>query len=191
LQKRFALLSMMTRVFQPPAIKGETFMATPFIGEIRAFGFGFAPQGWLPCNGQLMPISQNQALFAVLGTTYGGDGRTTFALPDLRGRTGMHLSSSYVLGQGAGSESVALTAAQIPSHTHSVACSNQPATQLSPKAGVSAVDVTYKMYSNSADSSMAANATGPAGNNLPHPNLQPFLCVNFCIAIQGIFPSRG
>ncbi len=167
-------------------------MASPFIGEIRLFGFGFNPVGWMPCNGQLLQINQYQALFSLLGTTYGGDGRTTFALPDLRGRTGMHFSASgNPQGQSAGSESVTLTVAQIPSHAHSVACSNQAATQLSPKAGVSAIDTSYNMYSNSTDSTMAANAIGPAGSSVPHPNLQPFLCVNFCIATQGIFPSRN
>ncbi|HEV2500195.1 MAG TPA: tail fiber protein [Terriglobia bacterium] len=168
-------------------------MSTPFVGEIRVFGFNYAPQGWALCNGQLLPIAQNQALFSLLGTTYGGDGRTNFALPDLRGRTGIHVSPSagYSQGQAGGSETVALTVNQIPSHTHTVSCSNAAATQLSPKGGVSAIDTTYNMYSNSADGAMAANAIGTAGASQPHPNLQPFLCVNFCIALQGIYPSRN
>lgn len=166
-------------------------MSEPFLGEIRPFGFNFAPRGWAACDGQVLPILQNQALFSLLGTTYGGDGRTTFALPDLRGRAAMHVGASNPQGQSAGSETVQLTINQIPSHTHSVSCSNAAGNQAGPAGGFWAQDnQSYKLYSNSSDSALAAGAVGAVGGQ-PHPNLQPYLCVNFCIALQGIFPSRN
>ncbi|MGH9445428.1 MAG: phage tail protein [Terriglobia bacterium] len=166
-------------------------MSEPFLGEIRVFGFNFAPQGWASCNGQILPIAQNQALFALLGTTYGGDGQRTFALPDLRSRAAMHLGSLYPQGQSAGAETVQLTLNQIPSHTHAVNCGNAAANQASPAGGFWAQDnQAYKLYSNSTDSALAPGAVGAVGGQ-PHPNLQPYLCVNFCIALQGIFPSRN
>lgn len=166
-------------------------MSDPFVGEIRVFGFNFPPRGWALCDGQLLPISQNQALFSLLGTTYGGDGRTTFALPDLRGRAAQHVAPSIPQGQAAGTETVSLTVNQIPAHTHAVNCSSAAGNQASPAGGFWAQDnQPYKIYSSSSDSALAAGAVAPVGGQ-PHPNLQPYLCVNFCIALQGIYPSRN
>lgn len=167
-------------------------MATPFLGEVRMFGFNFAPRGWAYCNGQIMSIQQNSALFALLSTTYGGDGRTTFGLPDLRGRVPMHTGSGYVQGQRAGTENVTLTVNQIPSHTHSV--------QANKTAGANnQLNATGNFWANSGNntfssnknSTMAPGTVSPAGGSQPHSNLSPLLVVNMCIALQGIFPSRN
>lgn len=167
-------------------------MDDPFLGEIRPFAFGFPPKGWATCDGQLLPINQNQALFALLGTMYGGNGTTTFALPDLRGRAGMHLSSVHTQGVRGGSESVALTAAQIPLHSHTANCSNVAGTQTSPAGKFWAQDSDGNVVFNSAGgANMAATAIGNAGGGQPHPNMQPYLVVNYCIALQGVFPSRN
>jgi len=166
-------------------------MSEPFLGEIRPFGFGFAPQGWASCDGQLLPINQNQALFALLGTMYGGDGRSTFGLPDLRGRAAMHLAPAHPQGQSAGAEAVALGVNELPAHTHQATASNGPATQASPADKFWAQDSSGNViYSSAGSTPLAAGAIGPAGGSQPHPNMQPFLTVNYCIALQGIFPSR-
>jgi microcystin-dependent protein len=166
-------------------------MSEPFLGEIRPFSFGFAPKGWAICNGQLLPINQNQALFALLGTTYGGDGRTTFGLPDLRGRAGMHVSQAHPQGQSGGAESISLTEGQLPRHNHAANASNVPATQPSPAGKFWAQDSDGNIvYNSTGTSAMAAGAIGNAGGGQPHPNMQPYLVVNYCIALQGIFPSR-
>ncbi len=167
-------------------------MSEPFLGEIRPFSFGFAPRGWATCDGQLLPINQNQALFALLGTMYGGNGQTTFALPDLRGRAGMHVAPSHTQGQPGGAEAVTLTAAQIPWHTHSANASNVMANQTSPTGTFWAQDANGNVVFNSTGNApMADGAIGAAGGNQAHTNMQPFMVVNYCIALQGIFPSRN
>jgi microcystin-dependent protein len=168
-------------------------MASPFIGEIRMFGGNFEPQGWAFCNGQLLPISENQALFALIGTTYGGDGQTTFALPNLQGRFPIHQGSGSVIGQQSGSETVTLTANQIPAHTHAAQCSTQGAAA-SPNGAVWGTDPGGNIapYSTSAaNGTMNAGALSPAGGNQPHDNMQPFLVVSFIISLFGIFPSQN
>lgn len=166
-------------------------MDDPFLGEIRPFAFGFPPKGWASCDGQLLPIAQNTALFSLLGTMYGGDGRTTFALPDLRGRAGMHVNSAHTQGERAGQESVTLTTAQIPPHSHTANCSNVVGTQTSPTGKFWAQDSGGNVvFSSAGGATMAATAVGNVGG-APHPNMQPYLVVNYCIALQGIFPSRS
>jgi microcystin-dependent protein len=172
-------------------------MSEPFVGEIRMFGFNFAPQGWAQCNGQLLPIDQNTALFSLLGTTYGGDGRTTFALPDLRSRVPVGQGqgpglSSYAEGQAGGAETVTLVAAQMPGHTHPVKASSGPANSDQPGGRALARSASH-IYTAKPDTSTVMNADmlGDAGNSQPHDNIQPYLAVNFCIATAGIFPSRS
>jgi microcystin-dependent protein len=174
-------------------------MANPFLGEIRMFGGNFAPVGWALCNGQLLSIAQNTALFSLLGTTYGGNGTTTFALPDLRARVPIHAGqgvglSSYTLGEQTGAESVTLTVAQLPAHNHIVNGVASGGNQASPAGGLPAVESTGTSldYSNaSPNASMNSAMLSNTGSNQPHLNIQPVLCVNFIIALQGIFPSRN
>lgn len=161
-------------------------------------GFNFAPRGWALCNGQLLSIAQNTALFALLGVTYGGNGQTTFGLPDLRGRVPIHAGqgpglSPYAQGQSTGSETVTLLANQIPSHNHGVNCSTDGGNQASPAGGFPAVESTGTSmnYATSSNGAMNPAVTGNTGGNQPHSNIQPSLCVNFVIALQGIFPSRN
>lgn len=170
-------------------------MSEPFIGEIRMVGFNFAPAGWALCNGQLISIAQNTALFSLLGTNFGGDGRVTFALPDLRGRVPIHQGqgpglSNYVMGQLSGAENVTLTQTQIPAHNHLLSCSTDDPNSGSPANSFPAA-VATPIYSSAANATMAANAISIAGGSQPHSNLQPYLTINFCIALQGIFPSRS
>ena len=172
-------------------------MSEPFVGEIRMFGFNFAPQGWAQCNGQLLPISQNTALFSLLGTTYGGDGRTTFALPDMRSRVPVCQGqgpghSSYAEGQAGGAETVTLAAAQMPGHTHPVKASSSAAASDQPEGRALARSASH-IYTAKPDASTVMNADmlGDAGGSQPHDNIQPYLAVNFCIALSGIFPSRS
>lgn len=169
----------------------------PFIGQIIMFAGNFAPQGWALCNGQLLPIAQYTALFSILGTTYGGDGRTTFALPDLRGRVPVHPGqgtglSNYALGQQAGSETVTLSVNQMPIHGHTLApgCSSDPPSSQSPVNSVPAA-LDNQAYGSEANAGMRPVNSSNAGGSQPHDNLQPLLCVNFVIALEGIFPSRG
>ena len=178
----------------------------PFIGEIMMFAGNFAPQGWAICNGQLLPISQNQALFAILGTTFGGDGVSNFALPDLRGRVpvgqGQGLSlSNYTLGEKTGAENVTLLPGQMPQHNHTVGVSNQPGAFTDPTNQVPA-QVNTGNVRTPTTSAMAYAAPPPTGTLAPaavsmsggsqgHPNIQPVLCVNFIIALTGIFPTRS
>lgn len=173
-------------------------MSNPYIGEIRMFGCNFAPRGWAFCNGQLLPIAQNTALFSLLGTTYGGNGTTTFGLPDLRGRVPIHFGqgpglSSYSLGQTGGAESVTLLTTQIPAHSHTVNAADTGGNQTSPIAALPAVESTgtSKNFSNSGTGQMSPAMINPAGGNQPHPNLQPYQTINFCIALEGIYPSRN
>jgi microcystin-dependent protein len=172
-------------------------MADPFLSEIRIFSFANPPRSWTGCNGQILAINQNQALFALLGTTYGGNGQTTFALPDLRGRAPMHFGSglgTHSLGESSGSEAVTLVTPHIPQHTHTVACNNSGSSQLSPANGFWGKEPNGNMpYAASASPNtfLGAAAIPPVGGNLPHNNMAPILVVNFCIALQGIFPSRN
>jgi microcystin-dependent protein len=171
-------------------------VSEPFVGEIRMFGFNFAPQGWAQCNGQLLPISQNTALFSLLGTTYGGNGTTTFALPNLQSRVPIHQGqgtglSPYGQGQAGGTETVSLAAAQMPGHTHLVKASSSAAAADRPGGRVLARSGSH-IYAPEPDTSTVMNADmlGGAGGGEPHDNIQPYLAVNFCIALEGIFPAR-
>jgi microcystin-dependent protein len=175
-------------------------MADPFVAEIRIFPFNFAPKGWAFCDGQLLPISQNTALFSLLGTTYGGDGKSTFKLPDLQGRAAMHPGqgpglSLHDLGEQAGSETVTLLVSEIPAHSHTVGAQNVPL------GGVAAPAPTVTFNRPASGNlfcttlnptvAMAPEAAGPAGGDQPHNNMQPYLTFNFCIALQGVFPPRS
>ncbi len=171
-------------------------MADPFLGQIVMFGGNFAPRGWALCDGQLLAISQNSALFSILGTTYGGDGRTTFALPDLRGRVPVHAGTGpgltpYRLGERGGQEAVTLTTAQIPSHTHSLNASTDPANDTNPsgKLPARAAEDTYVTGTPSA--TLSPQAAANTGGNQSHGNVQPYQAVNYIIALQGTFPSRN
>jgi microcystin-dependent protein len=176
-------------------------MADPFVAEIRMFPFNFAPTGWAFCNGQLMPISQNTALFALLGTTYGGDGKSTFALPNLQGSVPLHAGGStnpapglsgYDLGQQGGSQFVTLLQSEMPFHTHTMRAytlDNADAKFVSSSASF-ASSVGGDVYQTSGNTQLAPEALTPAGGSLPHNNLMPYLTVSFCIALQGIFPQR-
>jgi microcystin-dependent protein len=172
-------------------------MSEPFLGEIRIFGLNFEPHGWAACNGRLLPINQYQALFSILGTTYGGDGRTTFALPNLQGRiplgagTGPGLTPRD-LGASGGTEAVTLALNQLPSHNHAAKCNSANGNQYGPANHYWAQDAGgAKEYNASSTGQMSAGAIGPAGGGQPHSNLQPYRVVNYCIALTGIFPSRS
>lgn len=172
-------------------------MSEPFLGELRLMSFNYAPRGWAFCDGQLLAIAQNQALFALLGTTYGGNGQTTFALPDLRGRAPMHAGPSsagnVALGERGGAESVTLTAGQLPIHTHTLAASSDLANASVPGNALPAAKPRGGMNRYAAPGSetlMAPSSLAPAGGSQPHPNMQPFTVLTWAIALQGIFPSR-
>lgn len=165
-------------------------MSEPFLGEIRLFANNYAPSGWMECNGQLLQINGNQALYSLLGSVYGGDGVTTFALPDLRGRVPIHVSPSIPLGQKAGEETHILTANEMPMHTHGVSASSVLGTNAEPEQNVWANQVG--LYSTqAANAAMNAGSVSNAGSSQPHNNMQPYLAVNFYIATTGIFPSRN
>jgi len=168
-------------------------VSQPFIGEIRIFGFNFAPTGWAQCNGQLLPISQNTALFSVLGTAFGGNGTSNFGLPNLMGVA--HLGADQannVPGTIAGAETVTLTTQQSPAHIHNVNCVSSAGNQFGPKGNLWATDATgTNEYGSPANASMNQNAIVPAGRNQPHNNIQPYLVLNYCIALTGIYPPRG
>ncbi|HEX6608874.1 MAG TPA: tail fiber protein [Chloroflexia bacterium] len=170
-------------------------MADPYLGEIRMFAGNFAPLGWAFCNGQLLPIAQYDALYAILGTTYGGDGQTTFALPDLRGRGPIHAGqgpglSNHPQGEQGGTETVTLTVAQMPGHTHVPAASSAAGTSSHPTGAVWAASSTSdNQYASSTKTPMNPGTVSAAGGNQPHDNLQPLLAINFIIALEGIFPS--
>ena len=164
-------------------------MATPFLGEIRMFAFGFPPRGWALCNGQFLPINQNQALFSILGTTYGGNGQTTFALPDLRGRTPVSFGPSFTLGQRAGEEAHTLTLSEMPQHTHFVQAGNSAANAPAPTGNFFAQNA--KAYAGNGNVSMAPETITNTGGSQPHANMSPFLVVSFAIALNGTFPSRN
>lgn len=173
-------------------------MADPFVAEIRMFPFNFAPKGWAFCDGQILPLSQNTALFSLLGTTYGGDGKSNFALPDLQGRSGMHPGqgpglSLHDLGETGGSETVSLLESEIPSHAHAWNASNQDGTVQTPGGQLTAGGVGGISLYNTATSltPISSDAVSVVGGDQPHNNLQPYLTVNFCIALQGIYPPRS
>jgi microcystin-dependent protein len=167
-------------------------MAQPYVGEIRIFAGNFAPAGWMFCEGQLLPISENETLFNLIGTTYGGDGQSTFALPDLRGRIPIHQGNAFVLAETGGAETVTLTTNQMPTHTHALIASTQTGTDKSPQGRIT--DQTsggVLIYiEEGPDQPMAANAIAPQGGSQPHENFQPYLCVDFIISLFGIFPSQ-
>jgi microcystin-dependent protein len=173
-------------------------MSDPFIAEIRIFGFNFAPVGWTTCSGQLMAISQNTALFSLLGTTYGGNGTSTFALPDLRSRIPIGVGqgaglSQRVLGETAGEENVTLLNTELAAHTHPANCNSNMGNSYDPDGNVWSVDAggNNEYGSGSVAGSMSPGALSLTGGGQPHANIQPSLAVNFCIALQGIFPSRN
>ena len=168
-------------------------MSQPYIGEIRMFAGNFAPAGWMFCEGQLMPISENDALFTLIGTTYGGDGQETFALPDLRGRVPLHQQISvFVLGEIGGVEEVTLTAQQIPVHNHALLASTNIASNANPGNNVLGQSGSVMLYRAGAPASaMSPSAVGLTGGSQPHTNFQPYLCVNFIISLFGIFPTQN
>ncbi len=171
-------------------------MTDPFLAEIRIFGFNFAPTGWAYCDGQLLPISQNTALFSLLGTTYGGDGRSTFSLPDLMGRAPMHPEqgpglSLHDLGETGGAETVSLLISEIPAHSHTLGVATGNPAESNAPAGQVPSTTNRAVYSPTAGTGfMAQQALSVSGASLPHNNMQPYLTMNFCIAMQGIFPPR-
>ena len=173
-------------------------MSQPFVGEIRCFGFNFAPAGWASCNGQLLPISENPTLFNLIGTTYGGDGQSTFALPDLRGRVPIHLGTfagaSYVIGQTGGVEQVTLTTPELPSHSHAIMGTSNPATlkQPEPNTFYAASSSGNNFYeAGTALTALASTTVSSAGGSQPHSNIQPFVALNWGISLFGIFPSQN
>ena len=167
-------------------------MGTPFLGELKIISWNFAPKTWAFCNGQQLPINQNQALFSLLGTTYGGNGQTTFALPDMRSRVPIHVGNGHIQGEAAGTESVTINIQQLPTHIHQVMASNTDSTTDTPASnlvlGTSAIDL-YRQPSNLV--AMEAGIIGSVGGSQPHDNMHPYLVLNFIIALQGIFPSRN
>lgn len=169
-------------------------MTEPFIGEIRSFAFNFAPRGWALCEGQLLPIVQNTALFSLLGTMYGGDGRVTFALPDLRGRAQIGLGQGPGLthrtqGESAGEEAVTLTQSELPVHSHPVNGATDPTSKI-PTNAVPAVTSAHRSYGTTADIAMSPAMIGQIGGGVPHNNMPPYLATNWCIATEGVFPPR-
>jgi microcystin-dependent protein len=168
-------------------------MAEPFLSEIRIMSFGFAPKGWATCDGQLLPINQNQALFSLLGTTYGGDGRVNFGLPDLRTRTPIHVGSGHTIGERGGEQAHTLSIAELPTHTHSANAANvAPAAGNPSNARMISQSAGANLYAAASNpQTMAPNAIANAGGSQAHENKQPFLTLSFCIALQGIFPSQN
>jgi len=173
-------------------------MSNPFLAEIRIFPFNFAPKGWAFCDGQILPLSQNTALFSLLGTTYGGDGKSNFALPNFQGNSPIQQGqgaglSLHDLGETSGTDTVTLLATEIPAHKHAANCSSGMGDQYGPPNNFWATDAGGNDEYNVAatpNMPMAAGALGPTGGNLPHNNLQPYLVLNFCIALQGVYPPR-
>lgn len=170
-------------------------MSEPFLAEIRIFSINFAPRGWALCNGQFLPINQNQALFALLGTTYGGNGTTTFALPNLRGRAPISQGSGHTLGEAAGSENVTLNLQQMPGHTHAVRVSrddpNSNSTSGSGNYFGATADGSQMYFTGSANTLMQTSLVSSVGGSQAHENRSPYLVLSFCIALQGIFPSQN
>ena len=176
-------------------------MSEPFLAEVRMVGFNFAPRGWAFCDGQILPINQNQSLYSLLGPTYGGDGRTSFALPDLRGRTPIHVGrsdggDSHALGQKGGEETHTLSPAEMPSHRHAVEAVNETADAANPGGAylarpVAAVGTVYSGTGELGTVRLNPDSVTAVGGGQAHANMQPYLAVNFCIALQGLYPSRN
>jgi microcystin-dependent protein len=165
-------------------------MAEPFLSEIRLFSFNFPPKGWALCNGQLLPINQNQALFSLLGTTYGGNGQTNFALPNLRGRCAMHEGSGFTLGQAGGEEAHTITMSEMPAHFHVLQGANKNGDLPVPGGNLLGnVNNLYRAATNLVP--LLSGTVGNAGGSQPHMNMSPYIAINFCIALQGIFPSQN
>jgi microcystin-dependent protein len=165
-------------------------MAEPFLSEIRIMSFGFAPKGWALCNGQLLPINQNQALFSLLGTTYGGDGRVNFALPNSQGRTPIHVGQGHSLGERGGEQAHTISLSEVPAHTHVLGASGNAAGLDTPDVSAVMAVAGLDLYrAPTALLAMEPTSIGNVGGSQPHLNIQPFLTLNFCIALQGIFPS--
>ena len=171
-------------------------MGEPFVGEIRMFGGNFAPAGWAFCDGQSMPISENEVLFNLIGTTYGGDGQETFQLPNLQSRVPIHMGTApngitYQLAESAGTEQETLTTQQIPTHTHQFTASNDPGNQVNPANGLIAnITAVFPYIEDAPTLNMNAAAIGPVGGSQPHENCQPFLCINFILSLFGVFPQQ-
>jgi len=166
-------------------------MAQPYVGEIRMFGGNFAPAGWMFCEGQLLPISENEVLFNLIGTTYGGDGQSTFALPDLRGRLPVHQGNGIVQAETGGAETVTLTVNQIPAHTHPFMASTNVSQDTSPAGKTVGQSGSALLYiQDTTDTNMSPQAITTVGGSQPHDNFQPYLCISFIISLFGIFPSQ-
>ena len=169
-------------------------MAQPYVGEIRMFAGNFAPAGWMFCEGQLLPISENETLFQLIGTTYGGDGEQTFALPDLRGRVPIHQGNGFILAETGGAEEITLTVQQIPAHTHPLLATNNLATGTAPnnqQVLSASTEAAVTPYGTDAPTTtLIPSSVSPVGGSQPHTNFQPYLCVNFIISLFGIFPSQ-
>ena len=165
-------------------------MGTPFLGEIKIVGFNFPPQGWAECNGQLLPINQNQALFSLFGTMYGGNGQTNFALPDFRGRTGIHVGAGFIQGQAGGQEFHTITQSEMPAHNHFVQASGTQANSNIPLGNLLATNPAA-LYDQALNTTLAPSSITNVGGSQPHENRQPFLVLNFIVALIGVFPSRN
>ena len=166
-------------------------MSEPFLAEIRIMGFNFAPRGWAMCDGQILPINQNQSLYSLLGTTYGGDGRTSFALPDLRGRTPIHVSDQHREGEKSGEETHTLSANEMPQHTHTLQATNDNGNSIDPQNKVLARATTQVYGAFTSPAPMGKGTVGNVGGGQAHDNMQPYLALNFVIALRGLFPSRN
>lgn len=170
-------------------------MSEPFLAEVRMVGFNFAPRGWAFLDGQILPINQNQSLYSLLGTNYGGDGRTSFALPDLRSRTPIHTSDGHPLAQKSGAETVTLTAAEIAAHTHATKASSSPGIDANPTGHVLAAETgsefAYRDPEAASSTAIRSGTVTNAGGGQAHNNMQPYTTLSFCIALQGLFPSRN
>ncbi len=166
-------------------------MLDPYLGQVQIFSFNFAPRGWALCNGQLLPINQNQALFSLLGTNYGGNGTTNFALPNFQGKTPFHFGNGYTQGQTGGAATHTLTIAEMPTHTHQVIASSNAPNAATPANNFFPSNTGFSPYASSVNTTMANGAVSNVGGSQPHNNMSPYLVLNFCIALQGIFPSRN
>lgn len=166
-------------------------MAQPYVGEIRMFAGNFAPAGWMFCDGQLLAISANETLFQLIGTTYGGDGESTFALPDLQSRTPIHQGNGFTLAETGGAEEITLTVQQIPAHSHPLLATNNPGASTNPQPNLTSNSPNVQVYiEDVAGVNMSGQAISPVGGSQPHTNLQPYLVINFIISLFGIFPSQ-
>jgi microcystin-dependent protein len=165
-------------------------MAQPYVGEIRMFAGNFAPAGWMFCEGQLLPISENETLFQLIGTTYGGDGESTFALPDLRGRIPIHQGNGFILAETGGAEEITLTVNQIPAHSHPMLGSTNAADTPNPQNALVGTGLLSQLYyADTPDGNLAPQGVSPVGGSQPHTNFQPYLCVDFIISLFGLYPS--